>query len=78
MLKDHNFECKGCFKFNTKDDIHFVHISTTLTGTFAEVYGKFDRLLDSTFNASLDHYKVKKPMVDNSMYEIVSIREEYK
>ena len=78
MVKDHNFECKGCLKFNTKDDIHYVWINATYVGTFAEAFGKFDKLLDSIFNASLDHYDVREPKVDNSMYEIVHIKEDYK
>jgi len=78
MIQDHFFECKGCFKFNTKKDIQFVYVNTTLYGTFEGVSATFEKYLQSMFNPMIDNFDLVEPKVKNAMYEIVKIQEEYK
>ena len=77
MITDHNFDCKGCLKFNTKKDIEFVFVSTQLTGTFEGVSATFEKYLQSMFNSMIDNFDLVEPKVENSMYEIVYIKEDY-
>jgi len=78
MITDHNFDCRGCLKFNTKKDIQFVFVSTELTGTFEGVSATFEKYLQSMFNSMIDNFDLVEPKVKNAMYEITSIKEENK
>ena len=78
MITDHTFECRGCLKFNTKEDIQFVFVNTELTGTFEFVSATFEQYLISMFNSMIDHFDLVEPKVKNAMYEITSIKKENK
>ena len=78
MITDHNFDCRGCLKFNTKKGIQFVFVNTELTGTFEGVSATFEKYLQSMFNSMIDNFDLVEPKTENSMYEIVHIKESYK
>jgi len=78
MITDHNFDCRGCLKFNTKKDIQFVFVNTELIGTFEGVSATFEKYLQSMFNSMIDNFDLVEPKVKNAMYEITSIKEENK
>jgi len=78
MITDHNFDCRGCLKFNTKKDIQFVFVNTELTGTFEGVSATFEKYLQSMFNSMIDNFDLLEPKTKNAMYEITSIKEENK
>jgi len=77
MITNHNYNCKGCLKFNTKDNMHFIYVTTNIVGTFESVSALFEKYLQSMFNSMIDNFDLVEPKVENSMYEIVYIKEDY-
>lgn len=78
MIKNHDYRCKGLVKIRTKndDDIQFIWIETSYKSTtFADAFGRFDRLLESKLAAASDHYEIKEPQVENCACEITLIEE---
>jgi hypothetical protein len=78
MITDHTFECKGCFKFNTKDDMQFIYINTEITGTFKDVSETFETYLYDMFQPMKDCFDLAEPKTENAVYEIISVKEVYK
>tara|TARA_R100000900_G_scaffold51779_1_gene41408 strand:- start:848 stop:1084 length:237 start_codon:yes stop_codon:yes gene_type:complete len=78
MITDHTFECKGCLKFNTKDNMHFVYVTTEIIGTFESVSATFETYLSDMYKPMIHNFDLAEPQEKNSMYEIISIKEAYK
>ena len=80
MIRKHNYKCKGLVKMRTKtdDDVQFVWTEVTYSNTtFADAFGRFDRLLESNLAAASDHYDIKEPQVENCACEITMIEKDY-
>jgi len=78
MITDHTFECKGCLKFNTKDNMHFIYVTTEIRGTFESVSATFQTYLSDMYKPMIENFDLVEPQEKNSMYEIISVKEAYK
>ena len=78
MITDHTFECRGCLKFNTKDNMHFIYVTTEIIGTFDSVSATFDNYLSDMYKPMIENFDLVEPQEKNSMYETISIKEAYK